>query len=169
MENFKDRKSLTEKTVEKVCCFAGHNLCYVNENLKTKIYNTVERLIVEEGFNVFYDGGQGSFDESVLEILFKLKEIYPHIKIIKVLTYARLGECKYEGQNDHWDDYMVFDYELVYPKARITYRNKCMVEACDVLVCYIIYTFHSGAYNMFKHAQKIGKRIIKLADNDESL
>ena len=66
------------------CCFFGHRTINETEELRTKITETVERLITDENVDTFLFGSKSEFDRLCLELVTKLKEKYPHVKRIYV-------------------------------------------------------------------------------------
>ena len=73
----------------KACSFFGHRNTPQTEELKQKVRETVERLIVEEGVDTFLFGSRSKFDELCHMVVTELKEKYPHIQRIAYL-------CKHE-------------------------------------------------------------------------
>ena len=73
----------------KSCSFFGHRDTPQTEELKQKVRETVERLIVEDGVDTFLFGSRSKFDELCHIVVTELKEKYPHIRRIAYL-------CKYE-------------------------------------------------------------------------
>lgn len=73
----------------KACSFFGHRDTPQTEELKQKVRETVERLIVEEGVDTFLFGSRSKFDELCHMVVTELKEKYPHIQRIAYL-------CKHE-------------------------------------------------------------------------
>ncbi len=74
----------------KSCSFFGHKDTLQTEELKQKVREMVERLIVEEGVDTFLFGSRSKFDELCHMVVTELKEKYPHIKRIAYL-------CKHEA------------------------------------------------------------------------
>ena len=68
----------------KACSFFGHRDTKQTEELKQKVRETVERLIVEEGVDTFLFGSRSKFDELCLLIVTELKEKHPNIKRVYV-------------------------------------------------------------------------------------
>ena len=73
----------------KACSFFGHRDTPQTEELKEKVREVVERLIVEEGVDAFLFGSRSNFDELCHIVVTELKEKYPHIRRIAYL-------CKHE-------------------------------------------------------------------------
>lgn len=71
------------------CSFFGHRDTRQTEELKEKIRETVERLIVEKGVDTFLFGSRSKFDELCHIVVTELKEKYPYIRRIAYL-------CKHE-------------------------------------------------------------------------
>ena len=74
----------------KACSFFGHRDTPQTEELKEKVREVVERLIVEEGVDTFLFGSRSKFDELCHMVVTELKEKYPHIQRIAYL-------CKHES------------------------------------------------------------------------
>lgn len=143
---------------EKVVAFAGHRYEWHCIGVEEKLLNTLEELICK-GYTIFYDGGYGAFDKKSAQIVLKLKHKYPHIKLIRILTYYHYDKEKYELTNCY-DGSILPDIEEQHYKQKITKRNEWIVDNCDILVCHIENTYKSGAYNTVKYAQKQNKPII---------
>ena len=60
----------------KACSFFGHRDTPQTEELKQKMRETVERLIVEEGVDTFLFGSRSKFDELCHIVVTELKEKY---------------------------------------------------------------------------------------------
>ena len=72
------------------CSFFGHRDTPQTEELKQKVRETVERLIVEEGVDIFLFGSRSKFDELCHVVVTELKGKYPHIRRVAYL-------CKHEA------------------------------------------------------------------------
>ena len=73
----------------KTCSFFGHRDTPQTEELKQKVRETVERLIVEEGVDTFLFGSRSSFDELCHMVVTELQKKYSHISRVAYL-------CKHE-------------------------------------------------------------------------
>lgn len=141
-----------------VVVFVGHRNEWQCLNLKDEIYKIFEQLIIE-GYTTFYDGAHGAFDKLCMNVVCELKKKYPHIKLILISTHY-----KHNKLLPFCYSYSIFPpLECVYPKAKITERNKWMVDNCDIIVCHIENTSAtSGAYRTIKYARKKNKNIIEI-------
>lgn len=145
---------------DKKVCFAGHRYDWLNIGIEDKLRNTIEKLI-NKGYSIFYDGGQGVFDNMCAKIVINLKRQYPQIKIYKVFTYYNCDKEKINLSADY-DGSIMPNIEQYHPKLRIIKKNEWLVNNSDILVCHICETYRSGAYRTLKYAQKLNKPVIYL-------
>lgn len=94
------------------CCFFGHRTINETEELKAKLYKTIENLVVNENVDTFLFGSKSRFDSLCLELVTKLKEKYPHIKRI----YVR---AEFPVISDNYKDYLLESYEDTYYPEKI--------------------------------------------------
>ena len=145
---------------EKIVAFAGHRYAWHSVGIEEKLYQTIEELI-NKGYTIFYDGGYGAFDKKCVDTILKLRQKYPHIKLIKIFAYYHHDKNKFTLP-DYYNDSIYPDIENCHFKQVITKRNEWIVDHCDILVCHIEETYKSGAYNTVKYARKVNKPIIYL-------
>ena len=69
----------------KACSFFGHRDASQTEELKEKVRETVERLIVEEGIDTFLFGSRSKFNKLCHIVVMGLKEKYPYVQRIGYL------------------------------------------------------------------------------------
>ena len=72
------------------CCFIGHRKIKMTDEMKEKLKNFIEYLIVELKVSVFLFGSVSQFDDLCHEIVTNLKEKYPHIERV-------VYPCRSEG------------------------------------------------------------------------
>lgn len=143
---------------DKVVCFAGHRHDFRNVGIENRLEKVIIGLI-KKGYNTFFDGDKGAFDKISASIVIRLKEKYPHIKIYRILTYYHSDNKKW-GLPACYDGSIMPEIEWCYHKIKITKRNEWIVDNSDILVCHIVETYKSGAYNTLRYAQKTNKKII---------
>lgn len=121
----------------KSCSFFGHRDTPQTEELKEKVREIVERLIVEEGIDTFLFGSRSKFDELCHIVVTELKEKYPNIKRIYVRSqYPYIGE--------QYKDYLLKFYDVTIMltrveragKASYVERNQEMINTSDFCVFY---------------------------------
>lgn len=143
---------------DKIVAFAGHRYEWHCIGIEDKLPNALENLIAK-GYTIFYDGGYGAFDKKCANAVIDLKHKYPHIKLIRILTYYHHDKEKYELPSCY-DGSIYPDIEETHYKQKITKRNEWIVDNCDILVCHIEEPYKSGAYRTVKYADKTNMPII---------
>ena len=151
-----------------VCCFIGHRTIKETEELRTKLTETIEKLIIDEGIDTFLFGSKSRFNDLCLELVTKLKEKYPQIKRI----YVR---AEYPVIDDRYKAYLLKNYEdTYYPerlfgagKAIYVERNYEMIRESELCIVYynkseLPSTRKSGTEIAVDYAVKHGKRIINV-------
>lgn len=126
----------------------------------------IEKLITENGVDIFYTGGMGQFDEQFTNTVRKAKLMHNHISIILIKPYYsnELNTNK-EYYNDRFDDVMMFEEsELVHPKAGIKKQNRWMIDECDFVIGYIQRDY-GDAYDAIQYAKRMKKQVIIVGKN----
>ena len=122
---------------ESICCFFGHRTINETEELKTKLIEIIEKLIVENSVDTFLFGSKSRFNSLCLDTVTELKEKYPHIKRI----YVR---AEYQYIDEHYKNYLLKSYEdTYYPEkimnsGRASYveRNYEMIDKSHYCIIY---------------------------------
>ena len=148
------------------CCFFGHRKICETEDLKRKLFNTIERLITDEGVDTFLFGSKSRFNDLCLEIVTRMKHTYPHIKRI----YVR---AEFPIINESYEDYLLEKYEFTYYPAKIYGSGKAAyVERNFEMInesrfCIVYYdeenaptTRKSGTKTALDYAIKLNRQII---------
>ena len=166
----------------KACSFFGHRDTPQTNELKAKVRETVERLIVEEGVDTFLFGSRSKFDELCHMVVTELREKYPHIQRIAYLCkhetacLAGVGmSLKHQIKELTGRDVYVAEYEDVKKSDRVNsagrasyvQRNQWMINNS---VCAIFYINNgkrqldkkSGTYFAYEYAKMRGICIIVL-------
>ncbi len=103
--------------IENTCCFWGHRKIKVSNELRIKLYNTIERLIVYNSIDTFLFGSKSQFDELCHQITSELKSHYPHIKRI----YVR---AQFPYITNEYKEYLLKSYEETYYPPQIIKSGK---------------------------------------------
>ncbi len=153
---------------ENACCFIGHRTIKETEELKLKLNEIIEKLIVEKQVDTFLFGSKSRFNSLCLELVTKCKEKYPHIKRI----YVR---AEYPYISEHYENYLLESYEDTYYPEKIMNSGKAayVERNCEMIrnsrFCIIYYneayiptTCKSGTKIALDYAIKHSKRIIVL-------
>ncbi len=150
------------------CCFLGYRKINETEELKSKLIEILEKLIVEKQVDTFLFGSKSRFNSLCLELVTELKGKYPHIKRV----YVR---AEYPYISEHYKNYLLESYEdTYYPKkimnsGRASYveRNYEMIDKSDYCVVYydeqgILTTRKSGTKIALDYAIKKRKNMISV-------
>ncbi len=121
----------------KTCCFFGHRKINETEELKLKLIEIIEKLIVEKQVDTFLFGSKSRFNSLCLELVTKIKEKYPNIKRV----YVR---AEYPYISERYKNYLLKSYEdTYYPEkilnsGRATYveRNYQMIDNSHYCIVY---------------------------------
>lgn len=148
------------------CCFIGHRTVNETDELRTKLTETIERLISDENVDTFLFGSKSRFDSLCLEIVSNLKEKYPYIKRI----YVR---AEFPVIDDDYKAYLLRSYEDTYYPKQIKNAGKAVyVERNFEMIdnsrfCIVYYneetapkTRKSGTRIALDYATKKGAQII---------
>ena len=158
----------------KTCSFFGHRDTPQTEELKQKVRETVEGLIVDEGVDTFLFGSRSKFDELCHMVVTELKEQYPHIQRIAYLCKHESGcwvgagmeqKCRIKELTGR--DVYVREFEDIKRSSRVNSagrasyveRNYWMVENSDYVIIYIKKNYSlsrsmSGTWVVYQYAIK---------------
>lgn len=147
--------TMTDK--EKTALFIGNRDCYqVKEaDIERAIINAIE-----DGIEIFLNGGQGYFDQACASVVHRLKERYPQIKSILVFPYRDFSIF-----NDSLFDEIVYPFEshtfsyYTY-KGNIPKRNRILVDRSSVAICYVYRS--GGASKTLDYAKRQKLKIVDL-------
>jgi len=159
--------SMVIDKTDTTCCFFGHRTINETEELKEKLCNVIENLIVNEKVDTFLFGSKSRFDSLCLELVTKLKEKkHPHIKRV----YMR---AEYPVIDESYRAYLLESYEeTYYPEklvgaGRAVYveRNYEMIDRSRFCVVYYdnVHTpvkRKSGTKLAYDYAVKRGRAIV---------
>lgn len=151
------------------CCFFGHRTINETEELKSKLIEAIEKLIVDENVDTFLFGSKSRFNSLCLELVTEIKEKYPHIKRI----YVR---AEYPYISEHYKNYLLESYEdTYYPEKIMNSGRTVYVERnCEMIdnsrfciVCYdnIGSVCKSGTKIALDYAVRHKKEIIMFSSN----
>ncbi|MBO5232127.1 MAG: DUF1273 family protein [Clostridia bacterium] len=156
-------------------CFIGHRTINETEDLKSKLNEIIEKLIVDENVDTFLFGSKSRFNSLCLELVTELKEKYPHIKRI----YVR---AEYPYISERYKNYLLKNYEdTYYPEKIINSGRAAYVERNYEMIdnsrfCIVYYdetnaptTRKSGTMVAFDYAIKKQKCIIMFSAEEHNV
>lgn len=135
----------------KSCSFFGHRKIETVEEVKQKLKELIERLIVEENVLTFLFGSRSDFDALCHLVVTELKEKYKDIK--RIAYTCRHETCVLEDERQRWGKiYSHFKKREVfllgveeegqhknkYTSGRASYieRNEAMIDCSDFCIFY---------------------------------
>jgi uncharacterized phage-like protein YoqJ len=150
------------------CCFLGHRKINETEDLRLKLVELVEQLIVKEKVDTFLFGSKSRFNSLCFEVVSEIKEKYSHIKRV----YVR---AEYPYISEDYQNYLLESYEKTYypeklinaGKAIYIERNYEMIDKSEF--CIVYYNEKStptvrksGTKIALEYAEKRCKKIIRV-------
>ena len=122
---------------EKTCCFFGHRKINVNDELISRLSETIENLITEKKVDTFLFGSKSEFDKLCLAVVTELKNKYPHIRRI----YVR---AEFPYIDEDYTAYLLQSYDHTYyperminaGKAAYVERNYEMIDSSGYCIIY---------------------------------
>lgn len=141
----------------------GHRDLTDYKIVESRLSGVLRDLMREELFVDLYIGRNGEFDIYAASVIKRtLKALgTENCSLTLVLPYKDKNIEYYE---EYYDCVIIPTcVEGVFPKGVITKRNKWLVEMCDLLICYVERD-GGGAYTAMKRAEKLGKKIVNIAN-----
>lgn len=138
-----------------------------NRELLWDIHGCTVHLIKNENVNTFINGVALGVDQWSAKIVLKLKEIYPHIKLISAVPCLNHSSKWNEESKKDWQyiidnsDEVVYVTEEEYTPYCMHLRNQWMVDNSDIVVS-VWDGSSGGTANCVKYATSKKKRVINL-------
>lgn len=155
---------------EYTCCFIGHRKINKTDELKSRLNEIIEKLIVFENVHTFLFGSKSQFNDLCYEVVSDIKIKYPNIK----RTFVR---AEYPEINDEYKKYILSSFEHTYfpdvvkgsGKAAYIKRNFEMIKSSYYCIVYYDEKYNpisrkSGTKLAFEYATKLKKKIINVID-----
>ncbi len=122
---------------EFTCCFFGHRKIDATDELKTRLYEEIENLLIDEKIDTFLFGSNSEFNDLCYEIVRELKKEYTYIKRIFV-------RAEFPYISDDFKDYLLEQYEDTYipehiknaGRASYVERNYEMIDKSKFCIVY---------------------------------
>lgn len=158
----------------KSIAFFGHRQIFEKTIIADRLLKILKDII-PQGYSKLLIGSHGEFDKLVLSTCIKYRNNFePNIEINVILTnLSLLNKNNLESSKIDFYEHnkcktMFYDIEEVYFKNRITYSNKKMVDASDLIICYVdTRSYRSGAKTAVNYAIKKNKKIINLFEQGD--
>lgn len=155
----------------RTCFFTGHRRLPTKrlDEIKNALSSEIERLIIEYDVRDFISGGALGFDTVAAEAVVKMKEKYPHIRLLLYLPCYGQSKKWYAKQKYRYAmlkskaDEIIYVTEGEYTEDCMMKRNLRMIK--DAFFCIAFCIMHNtGTGITLKNAKEVGVRIINIAD-----
>ena len=137
----------------KSCSCFGKTKDIHKAGLAESVFVFYEYLIQEQGFNVFYFGGVGEFDEICFNAILKLKEKYHNIKTVLVLpqnsVVSKSLKKKHVGK---FDGTIVAESNEI--RLPILSRNTFVANSSDFILFYASESGRGGDTKILNFAKE---------------
>ena len=154
--------------MEKICSFFGHRDVNITDRLYAMTTAEIMRA-VELGCHTFYFGGYGDFDHICHEIVTKIRDENPELKIKRLYCVSQeryLHKSVRYFNRDDYDEIIYLMPSFVGWYRSIYFRNCAMIDQSDLIIFYADSKEDSGAYKAYKYAKKKrDKKIVNLWEN----
>lgn len=119
------------------CCFIGHRKVEETEELKEKLKETIERLMIEYGVTTFLFGSRSQFNDLCLKTVTELKEKYPDLKRIYVRAeFPYISEKYKAGLLERYEETYYPERILKAGSAVYVERNREMIDNSKFCIAY---------------------------------
>ena len=132
-------------------CFFGHRYIERGTEIENRLDKLLHDLITQKEYVDFLIGRDGDFDLLASAAIKRAIRSYGYgnTHFTLVLPYMK---AEYESSEAH-------------QKSAIQVRNRSMTDRADLVVCCIQHK-SGGAYRTIQYAEKQGKEIVNLADEN---
>ena len=148
--------------------FFGHREVERASEIESKLDQLLRDLITQKLYVELLVGRDGEFDLLAASAIRRAVNQYGYgnTSIILVLPYMK-AEYRDNEQNylSYYDEVEICsESSNAHYKSAIQVRNRCMVDRSDLVVCCIQHK-SGGTYRTMQYAEKQGKQVRNLADN----
>lgn len=166
-----------------VCSFFGHRKIELTDNLKQKVKDCVNHLIINYNVQTFLFGSRSNFNDFCHSIVTELKQKYPNVK--RIFYTCKSEGCVLESEKQERENIYSkllkqeihllgfeeeFEHETKYVAGKASYieRNQAMINDSNFCVFYYNKNYvpptktNSSTKKAYEYATKKKKRIINL-------
>ena len=150
-------------------CFFGHRYIERGTEISDRLDKLLHDLITQKEYVDFLIGRDGEFDLLASATIKRAVRSYGYgnTHFTLVLPYMKAEYRDNEKEYlDYYDEVEVCaESSEAHPKSAIQVRNRSMIDRSDLVVCCIQHK-SGGAYATIRYAEKQGKKIVNLADEN---
>ena len=149
--------------------FFGHRYIECGLKIEHRLDKLLHDLITQKEYVDFLIGREGDFDILASAAIKRAinKYAYGNTHFTLVLQYIKAEFRDNEKEYlDYYDEVEVcYESSTAHPKSAIQVRNRSMIDRSDLVVCCVQHK-SGGAYRTLQYAEKQGKRIINISDEE---
>ncbi len=146
--------------------FFGHRNIDNAYRVEELLEEHVRKLIGQKEYVDFLVGRNGDFDRCASSAVQRVRKNYrdDNSSLVLVLPYATAEYLSNKESFERFYSEVEISADAVnaHPKSAIGTRNREMVDRADLIICYVEHT--GGAFEAVRYAEKLGKRIINIAE-----
>lgn len=149
-------------SIERTCAFTGHR--DIEEQIDMHFFGECVQKLIDSGFDTFLCGMARGFDLIAGELVAKLKERNPHVKLIACIPCLEQEKYYFNGEKEKYnrvlsacDEVRVIS-ERYYKGCMLT-RDRYMVDNSSLLFAYQRKR-EGGTYYTLTYAQSKKKKIM---------
>lgn len=149
--------------------FFGHRYIERGTEISDRLDNLLHNLITQREYIDFLIGRDGKFDLLASAAVKRAIHSYGYgnTHFTLVLPYMKAEYRDNEKEYlDYYDEIEICaESSAAHPKSAIQIRNRSMIDRADLVIC-CIQQKSGGAYQAVRYAEKQGKKIVNLADEN---
>ena len=150
-------------------CFFGHRYIERGTEIENRLDKLLHDLITQKEYVDFLIGRDGDFDLLTSVAIKRAIRSYGYGNTHFTLILPYMKVEYYDNEKEYLDYYdeieACAESSEAHPKSANQVRNRSMIDRADLVVCYIQHK-SGGAYATIRYAEKQGKKIVNLADEN---
>lgn len=170
----------------KTCSFFGHRKINLTNDLRQKVSEAIENLIIKYNIQIFLFGSKSEFNDLCHFIVSELKDRYPNIK--RICYTCKSESCTLEKERQELEKVYSryinqefhllgfeeeFEHKTKYNAGRASYieRNQAMIDDSEYCLFYYNEKYvpptktNSGTKIAYEYARRKNKKITNLFNN----
>lgn len=150
-------------------CFFGHRYIERGAEIDNRLDKLLHDIITQREYVDFLIGRDGEFDLLASAAVKRAIHSYgygnTHFTLVLPYTKAKYRDNEKEYLNYYDEVEVCAESSEAHPKSAIQVRNRCIVDRSDLVICCIQHK-SGGTYQAVRYAEKQGKKIVNLADEN---
>ncbi len=149
--------------------FFGHRYIEHGTKIENRLDKLLHDLITQKEYVDFLIGRDGDFDFLASAAIKRAVSSYgygnTHFTLVLPYMKAEYRDNEKEYLNYYDEVEVCAESSETHPKSAIQVRNRSIIDRSDLVIC-CIQRKNGGAYATIRYAEKQGKKIVNLADEN---